>query len=49
MLNGGVKYIISENPNYGFKGNVSYNSMYGRRYLPNVTIYTADNLYFGLC
>ena len=36
-------YAISENPNFGFKGNVTYQSMYGYRYMPNVTIYNDTN------
>lgn len=40
-------YVISEEPNVGFRGNTTYISQYGRKYLPNVTIYEEPE-YIGL-
>lgn len=40
-------YVLSEEPNVGFRGNATYVSQYGRKYLPNVTIYSGPE-YIGL-
>lgn len=36
---GPTNYCISNDPDYGFKGNTTYNAMYGNKFLPNVTLY----------
>jgi hypothetical protein len=41
-------YCIANDHNYGFKGNISYMTMYGNMYLQNVTIYNQSDNWAGL-
>lgn len=48
MVVGAGTYAISDTPSFGFRGNVTYSSMYGFKYVPNVTLYDESNEYAGL-
>jgi hypothetical protein len=48
MWGGLGTYGISDDPNVGFRGNVTYKSMYGTIYYPNATLYSDSNLWAGL-
>lgn len=49
MFVGAGDYYIAEDDRFGYKGNVSnYSSVYGIRYMPQVSIYKAVNAFAGL-